>query len=57
MNFNIQISISVLGVLYSPESFAESITPFTEIVPWLGKNKPLKSCIGKCLCGFSVMLL
>lgn len=40
MNFNIQIGISVLGGLYSPDSFAKNITPFAEIVMWLEKNKP-----------------
>lgn len=40
MNFNIPIGISVLRGLYSPDSFAKNITPFTEIVMWLEKNKP-----------------
>lgn len=57
MNFNIQIGISVLGGLYSPDNFAKSITPFTEIITWLEKNQSLRSYIGKCLCGFSVVLL
>lgn len=40
MNFNIQIGISVLGGLCSPDSLAKNIAPFTEIVMWLEKNKP-----------------
>lgn len=40
INFNIQIGITVLGGLYSPDSFAKNITPITEIITWLEKNKP-----------------
>ena len=40
MNFNSHIGFSVLGGLYSPDGFAKNITPFTEIVTWLEKNKP-----------------
>lgn len=36
INFN----ISVLGGLYSPDSFAKNIIPITEIITWLEKNKP-----------------
>lgn len=42
MNFNIQIAISVLGGLYSPDSFAKNITPSTEIIMWLEKKTSLK---------------